>query len=64
MKLLSYYKSETDFDQAQINDLQNQLKKIEDKTKDMKKLEYYQDQIYFHQTEKRLKSSEKVRLFI
>ena len=64
MKLLSYYKSETDFDQTQINDLQNQLKKIEDKTKDMKKLEYYQDQIYFHQTEKRLKSSEKVRLFI
>ena len=57
-----YRKSITDFDQAQVNDLQHKLNELEAETKGMKMLEYYEDQIYFHQTEKRLKINEKVRI--
>ena len=48
------------FNQNTIQELKMELSRVESLSKDYKSLGYYDDQIYFHEMEKRFKSTEKV----
>jgi len=50
-----------EFNMKTIEELQLELDSLEQKTQEYKSLGYYEDQIYFHETEKRFKNKTKVR---
>lgn len=59
--ILPVGKSNPEFNEETIKGLKLELNRLEHKTKNLKSVGYYEDQIYFHNTEKRFRSKTQVR---
>lgn len=53
---------ELEYSQDVIQNLKKELNRLNEVSKNYKSLRYYEDQIYFHNIEKRFKSSNKVNI--